>query len=798
MIKYIEKIWSQIRNFNLTKFHDGFSIKNRFLFIVVTIVVGFVISYGLFFYQLNRISHYHQIQEISNKIKSDFLLLHNHYSEKLLGYVDDSTFFLPDITVEDTVEKQLITDFNNEIKKVLDNYSDFAKDHMKTLNSISSNFMSYSLTCNEILIRLRQKGYNSYGLSGELYETLKILNQIAKDDKSKEYVKTISKFQQEYLQYKNHAIPSTFLETYKTFAEIIKVESGNNIISSDTLTSDSLLVDSIQTNLFSSKTYNDFFISVLNQNRKLFTDIVQLDKEMGVHATDGLRGDFLYKYYQILASLQSFNDKAYQHNYYYLSVSPYVIFGVTILLLIILSWNIIIFSKIIILEPIKLLDTYLIDIKQGILPKKKLRFSRDDELVNMTKSINTIVDGLKRATEFAKQVGNNKFDNEFTPMSQEDELGNSLLDMRSNLQKAKIEEEKRKEVDEILDWTTEGIAKFNDILRQNNDNLFELSYAIISNMVAYLGANQGGLFILNDENTEDIHLEMLSAYAYERRKFLEKKILLGEGFVGTCVLEKETILLKNLPDDYIEITSGLGSANPKNLVVVPLKKNDMVMGVIEIASFKDFEKHEIEFLEKLAETIAVTLATSRNNQKTNQLLEKSKIQAVAMAEQEEQMKINLKDLQDAQMSSQHKEMEMKGMIEAIDNTIMRAEYNIDGNFITANFLYLNVFEFTLDEIKLLNIRVFVPQEDKESFEMAWDRVLHGKSYESTVSRINRHGNLVWIVGSYTPIFDNDGNISKIILLATNITEQKKKELKTQNEIQELKQKLSVEATKDKE
>ena len=126
----------------------------------------------------------------------------------------------------------------------------------------------------------------------------------------------------------------------------------------------------------------------------------------------------------------------------------------------------------------------------------------------------------------------------------------------------------------------------------------------MQNLVNYLDANQGGLFLLNDDKNDEPHLELVSSFAFNRKKAKKKTILIGEGLVGNCVVEKHSVYLKEIPEDYIEITSGLGDSPPRSLLIVPLKLEDNVFGVVEIASFHEFLPHHIEFVEKIGESIA--------------------------------------------------------------------------------------------------------------------------------------------------------------------------------------------------
>ena len=293
----------------------------------------------------------------------------------------------------------------------------------------------------------------------------------------------------------------------------------------------------------------------------------------------------------------------------------------------------------------------------------KMKINTGDEIEEMINALNESIDGLNKKVDFANNIKQGNLDYKFDLLSQDDILGSSLIEMRNSLIKAREEEVRRKIEDEKRRWANEGLATFADILRQNNDNLENLATEIIKNLISYLKANQGGLFILNDDDKENIHFSMLSAFAYDRRKYLQKHIQLGEGLVGICGIEKKTIYMTDIPQDYIEITSGLGGANPKSLLIVPLKLENEILGVLEIASFNEFEKHEIEFVENLGESIASTLSSVRINIRTNELLEKSQQQAEEMAAQEEEMRQNMEELQATQEEMRRKEEHLKNVIE---------------------------------------------------------------------------------------------------------------------------------------
>jgi len=228
----------------------------------------------------------------------------------------------------------------------------------------------------------------------------------------------------------------------------------------------------------------------------------------------------------------------------------------------------------------------------------------------------------------------------------EQELKESLEQIRATQQ-----EEKRRQ------WATEGIAKIGGILR-DSDDFASMADRLITHIVRYIEANQGGLFVVEEEG-DDKQIKLQSCYAYERKKFLEKTIAIGQGLIGQAYLEQEYIYLTELPQNYVNITSGLGQATPESLIIMPLIVNEEVEGLIEIASFREFESYEIEFLQTLSENIAATLRNARVNAQTRVLLEETQQQAEEMRAQEEEMRQNMEELQATQEQSERLRTELE-------------------------------------------------------------------------------------------------------------------------------------------
>lgn len=419
----------------------------------------------------------------------------------------------------------------------------------------------------------------------------------------------------------------------------------------------------------------------------------------------------------------------------------------------------------------------------------KITYDKKDEIGQIVNSLNILIDGLSNKIQFANEIGKNNLEANFETLGPQDLLGNSLLNMRESLIFSNVEEIKRKREDDIRNWATAGLAKFGDILRQNNNNLSKLADNVIQNLVNYLNANQGGLFIYNDDEPENKHLELVSAFAYNRKKFLEKRIAIGEGLIGTCAVEREVIYLKEIPKEYIQITSGLGEAVPTSLLIVPLKLEDTIFGVIEIASFNEFNPYEIEFVEKIGTSIASTLSAVKNSIRTNQLLEQSQQQREEMAAQEEEMRQNMEEMQATQEEMARKSIEIDGMSSAINEALLYCELAEDGSIINPNNNLLLMLGYARQEMEGMNLSELIHPDERGMFQGFWSDIMSGSTYKSTMHWVNRNESELYIIASISPVLDEIGSIYKIFFLGQDVTESKQLEIRAQKQAEEIEQSL---------
>jgi methyl-accepting chemotaxis protein len=412
----------------------------------------------------------------------------------------------------------------------------------------------------------------------------------------------------------------------------------------------------------------------------------------------------------------------------------------------------------------------------------KLNVKSGDELEEMSVSVNNLIDGLQKTENFAKEIETGNLDAQYDLLGDKDRLGNALLEMRNSLRKAADAEKKRKEEEDKRTWATQGIAKFAELLRKDYDKLEEMAYNIISNLVKYVDANQGGMFLLNDNDNGDHYLELMAAYAYNRRKFLEKRIDIGEGLVGRAYQEGKIIYMTDIPDDYIQITSGLGQDTPRSLAIVPMIINDQILGIIEIASFSKFEKYQLDFIEKIGESIAASISSLKVNIQTSQLLEQTKQQAEEMQAQEEEMRQNMEELQATQEESSRREEEIRIAYEELENanneikdsmiafnsSIGVVEYDTFGSIYNVNEFAVEMFGVkSADELHGMEYNTLPHSEDFDitDFGKIWKAVSKDKNF-SQKAYYKSGKDVLTVKEVFVPFKDSAGDLEKITCIIT--------------------------------
>lgn len=409
-----------------------------------------------------------------------------------------------------------------------------------------------------------------------------------------------------------------------------------------------------------------------------------------------------------------------------------------------------------------------------------------NELGQVAKHINDVVENLRDASDFINAIREGNLNQDYRELEPDyvpgrNKLADALIAMQEKLRQINEEEQQRK-------WANEGLTRFVEILRSSQNNLQQLADRIISTLVQYTRSNQGALYALNDDDPANPVLELLSLYAFNIKKHQQQRIKPGEGLVGQTFLEKQTVYLRNLPEEYIRITSGLGDAPPGHLLIVPLKLEDKVYGVVELASFNAYQAHEILFVEKLGETLASTLASVRTNQQTQRLLEESRLATEAMRAQEEEMRQNMEELAATQeemqrilQEAQRNETYLSNLMDATDNAFVAIDRSYKVAMRNNAPLFDQFIKAGIPYEKGFNVLSLFKAEELAYHKSLYDRVFDGETISVVKNYFGRNYSV-----NYKPLRAPGGEIVGAAIYAHDLTEQEKQEAR----IRELESRLA--------
>ncbi|MEM7549704.1 MAG: PAS domain-containing protein [Bacteroidota bacterium] len=424
------------------------------------------------------------------------------------------------------------------------------------------------------------------------------------------------------------------------------------------------------------------------------------------------------------------------------------------------------------------LESTTSELKSGNIPENSSGLNH--EVQKISSNFNDFFDMLHSVEEFAGEVGKGNFDNDIAVFDGKGDLGESLTNMKNSLQKVAQEDKNR-------NWVNQGFAQFGDILRSNHDDLTQLSDEVLLSMVRYLNAHMGAIYLKDtDDSSSDTKGKLIAraCYAFEKKKKLNTEILYGEGLVGAVWQERDTVFLTDIPDNYIQVRSGLGEALPKCILLQPLQNNEDFVGVLEIASFQTFQAFEIDFVKKISETIASTVISVFNNERTKVLLEDSRQMGEEMKAQEEELRQNMEELE----ATQEEMRRTMGNLEKKEATLSAVLDNSKDTFLVLNHKYeVVILNKALREIFMAsgieaeigdNILSVFPDADLEKWKDRYDRALRGEMF-TEIDLEQSDGDTRHYEALHYPIRDEHGEIFGCAVVGHDFTAHVKDQEKLQ-------------------
>ncbi len=421
---------------------------------------------------------------------------------------------------------------------------------------------------------------------------------------------------------------------------------------------------------------------------------------------------------------------------------------------------------------------YLLIILFGVLMlvfirKKNASIQELEALIEKKESI------ISKNAAFAKQIGQGNYDAQFQSGNEQDNLANSLLLMRKNLL-ANHEKETRQ------NWIAEAKNMISGILRTYN-KLDELGDHILENLIGYIDAVQGAVYLYHEENEM---LTGLSYYAYNRKKYLHKEFKLGYGLIGQCAYERDYVYRKEIPGDYFTITSGiLGEQKPKSILIVPMISDEKLQGVIEVAFLSDeVSLVTIDLMKELGNIIGRTIFNLRINRKTERLLEEAQQMTRELRLNEEKLKENAEEMQVTQEKLRKANEQLEAKIREVENT-QRRQHSLLENASEIISIYDENLNMTFVSPSVISILGYTPGEmmkgkdlerltidGQKRFRGMLDLLLSDKhaSPEIQYSFISKDGQKTFLETRGRNML-SDASVKGIILNTRDITESKRAE-----------------------
>jgi len=216
------------------------------------------------------------------------------------------------------------------------------------------------------------------------------------------------------------------------------------------------------------------------------------------------------------------------------------------------------------------------------------------------------------------------------------------------------------------DWLKTNLARFTRMLQGQRD-MTTVAQMVLSELAPLVDAQQGVFYVNESPNGQPV-MKLLGGYAYKKRKNLANEFHPGEGLVGQCTVERERILVTNVPNNYVHVTSGLGEAPPNNIVVLPVLFEGEAKAVIELSTFKTFSDTHLTFLDQLTESIGIVLNTIAANTRTEDLLQQSQSLAAELQSQQDELKKTNEQLEQQAESLRESEELLKSQQEELQQT----------------------------------------------------------------------------------------------------------------------------------
>ncbi|GAB1594875.1 HAMP domain-containing protein [Lysobacter claricitrinus] len=279
---------------------------------------------------------------------------------------------------------------------------------------------------------------------------------------------------------------------------------------------------------------------------------------------------------------------------------------------------------------------------------------------DLTANVNQLADNLTTQVRAIAEVATAVTQNDLTRSVTVDARG-EVADLRDNINVMISTLRATTESNREQDWLKTNLAQFHAMMQGQRD-LATLGSQLLGELAPLVDAQQGLIYVVEaDEDGNDRQLRQLAGYADAPMQAINHTLRVGDGLIGQCAAEGRTILVRDIPGELMQIRSGLLSASPRNVIVLPVLFEDEVKAVIELASVHDFNDVHRTFLEQLSRSIGTVLNTIEANMRTEHLLQQSQQLAAELQSQQKELQQTNEEiaLKAALLAEQKAEVETK-------------------------------------------------------------------------------------------------------------------------------------------
>jgi len=510
-------------------------------------------------------------------------------------------------------------------------------------------------------------------------------------------------------------------------------------------------------------------IDGLQEYKQVFNLFARKLMQIGIRKNDGIRQNLSITYQKIDTRIVEAIDQIKLEQ-----TKGNILTFLIILVLIILSIST---SIILHLRIVKRIKQFLKDSEKYFLSLLKGRqFKMPDEIPNddfiqLQKQMNSFSEKLELGSKMMDALSNTETE-PFTENSYKDTIFPEISNINKHIKT--LNKQLKTETNETLvnKWIRKGLASFSEVLRQNFDNPKENAKEILSNLVDYLNIPMGAIYLPSTD--KDDSFDLVASIAFGKEKHYQRSVIKGEGIIGTAVEEKKIINITDIPEDYFKISSGFGEAKPKEIVVLPIKLEEKIYGIIELASLNKFKKFEYEFINELSKSLGASFAISAVFMETKIKFEQTEKIFLSYKTETDSFKEEMENLKQENILLEDKNIELEIINERINTFALVSELDLDGNILEINNAFIEVLKKSRNVIIHTNYWDYIAQTGGES-EINLEQLRNDLSsgmIRNLEQNILVGKKIVWLSVSYIPIKDKSGKVHKIKVIAVNKTELK--------------------------